>query len=230
MVVEKSIAILFFSRLAPSEAQQKNWLQKRLPKGNQSLAEALIENTWNSLKSTQLPVFHFHENNQVGHSFGERLANAYQDLYNQGYSAVIAIGNDSPEIYQTDWDYVIEQLQSGQNVLGPSLRGGSYLIGLQKESFEKSSFSQLPWQSQKLYQKLKGLCGFNTAVLKTLRDLNTYHDLKKFLVSGKSNFKLKQVIKIILTSLKPFEFKAQAYQVTFFIRQNIPFRAPPVLP
>jgi hypothetical protein len=226
------IAVLYFSRTAATEGRAKAWFSAAAPERNATLADALILHTDHFLQNSGLPVFHYHEGNQRGNSFGERIANAFQDTFSLGYEAVIAVGNDTPEMSRLDWNRIIEPLRSGQCVLGPTFRRGAYLIGLTAEMFEKTGFLKLPWQSRRLLQALIDFCQTDqdpVILLDTLRDINSCDDLKLLAQSGAVDPALQYLFLLLLFS------RAEVHSAQTVFLPKMPrmgsslFRAPPSL-
>ena len=223
------IAILYFSRTAKSERQSKHWFGSKRETKNQVLAEALIQQSTLVAQKTGLPVFHFHEGNQKGSSFGERLANAYQEIFNQGYDAVVAIGNDIPELHTTNWEWVFDQLSQGNNVLGPTTNGGAYLIGLTQKAFVKSAFQALPWQTYNLFEALKQYCttSHHTHLLKVLRDVNTLKDLLALTSSQCLQQHFRTLIFALFSSVSKIQIRKKLLLAFRFRLLLLPMRAPP---
>lgn len=224
------IALLFFSRNAKEESRKKSWFASADRKENTAVANALINQSSDFLKNSGLPVFHFHEGNQRGKSFGERFANAYQDVFDRGYSGIIAIGNDSPGIVNIDLKKVSLDLLSGKTVLGASMRGGTYLIGLTLESFEKSEFQNLPWQSGKLFSALSEMVGKDQSpiILETLRDINSLNDLKNLLKDSGFQNDFKHLISFLKSLSKRFYRLINESTHDSFLLTHSRFRGPPV--
>lgn len=174
------IAILFFSRSAKEEAMAKNWLKNKDSSANELIAQHLIDHSKLAIQKSGLPVFSFDSSRQIGSNFGERLANAFEQVFNNGYDAVISVGNDSPQLNEINWAEIIKALQSGQNVLGPSNRGGAYLIGMTKKAFRYNEFIHLPWKKSHLFNALNNFLKKNDVAVKLLpkyRDINSWYDL-----------------------------------------------------
>ena len=231
MKAEKKIALLYFSRNAESEGRQKSWFPTGSANKNTALASSLILQTSNVLSQSGFPVFHFHEGNQQGQTFGERLANAYGEVFRLGYDAVIAVGNDTPDIHKINWQYVGRELASGKCVLGTSLRGGAYLIGITSEAFHKDQFQHLPWQSGRLFVALSKYCilteNDSLCLLESLRDINSWHDLKKLTKSLDSRHILKKLIRLLFISgNRPFQARANSF-IDTILSLNLSLRAPP---
>ncbi|MFQ5811675.1 MAG: TIGR04282 family arsenosugar biosynthesis glycosyltransferase [Anaerolineae bacterium] len=69
---------------------------------------------------------------QKGNNLGQRLNNAFEQLFSLGYGQVVAIGADSPTLPLSHIERAFELLARADNdlVLGPSADGGYYLIGM----------------------------------------------------------------------------------------------------
>lgn len=225
-MTNSTTAILFFSKRSSEDAKTKNWFTQGHDQKNKQLAKQLISKTSQSLHQVGLPVFHFHEGNQIGNSFGERLANAFQELYNKGFQSVIAVGNDSPDIIDLDWKAIESNLANGNAVLGKSIRGGAYLIGLGAQDFDIKQFQNLPWQSNELYAALKGSLSVSSInELAILRDINSIHDLIKWLKST-TDIGFRKIIHAIFLFVRQFKF----ITVNFFtvVDRITQLRAPPI--
>lgn len=141
-----------------------------------------------------MPYFHFTEKEQHGANFGERFINAIATVYKKGYANVITVGNDSPQLKPFHLLEAKKQLKLDKTVLGPSLDGGFYLMGLHRSHFDTTLFLQLPWQSPGLLGKFSELLenqGANIFKLPVLGDIDTLSDI----------FRLSSFIKTIPLSI-----------------------------
>ena len=154
VISNNKTAILFFSRSAKSEVAHKKWSPLQSKRQNAVVATHLINNTLEVLNGTGLPVYQYHERIQIGLTFGERLANAMQDLFAKGFESIITVGNDCLDIGDIQWNEIVEKLTQGVPVLGPSFRRGAYLIGMHRDQFDYEKFSQLSWQTGNLQNDL----------------------------------------------------------------------------
>lgn len=84
---------------------------------------------------------------QAGNGLGERLKNAFADAFEQGFSKVVAIGSDSPDLPEDFLRRAFEQLESHDAVIGPSSDGGYYLIGFSENSFVTEAFDCIAWST-----------------------------------------------------------------------------------
>jgi glycosyltransferase A (GT-A) superfamily protein (DUF2064 family) len=226
---EQSIALLYFSRNADLESQKKAWFSGNATYKNKQLAKSLIQQSSQAVYQSGFPVYHFHEGNQKGENFGERLANAYQELYEKGFNAVIAVGNDSPEIAGLDWQQIRHDLQTGKNVLGKSCRGGAYLLGITRASFQKDAFQNLPWKNNQLYTELfRQLNSYEEVVeLDVLRDINSFFDLKKILFSKGITSLFRKIVTHLLKVEQNFQFSLPHFRS--YLISDSRLRAPPVV-
>jgi uncharacterized protein len=87
---------------------------------------------------------------QRGHSFGERLLYACEDLFACGFSAVCLIDSDSPTMPQHALLQAVDRLASAGDrmVLGPSDDGGYYLIGI--KCMHPQLFEQIDWSTERV--------------------------------------------------------------------------------
>lgn len=93
---------------------------------------------------------------QKGGSLGERMRQAFEDRFQEGYERVVIIGSDSPTLPTA---YIAQALQSEKEVvIGPSTDGGYYLIGMQGKVTD--IFEGVPWGTDRvLSETLKVLEG-----------------------------------------------------------------------
>ena len=226
----KRTAILFFSRDAFAESMHKPLLGAHEKKKNVELAQLMINQTRKSLDETGLDIVHFTQHNQSGNSFGAKLANAFQDVFSMGYDSVIAIGNDTPEIAHVDWNFVKLQLQKNKAVVGPTQRGGAYLIGLNQTQFNKQGFESLTWQGKDLFNDLVLFIENESSaveILAPLQELNRQNDILWFLNSSDQKW---QFIRLIMQLIS--NKKMGAIPLVFLLLQDCSwfsknFRGPP---
>ena len=87
----------------------------------------------------------FKKAGQSGNDLGDRMFNAFQSAFNDGYLKVVIIGSDC---YQLNTNLIIDAFESlSQNdaVIGPAEDGGYYLLGLTK--LIPAIFSGKKWSS-----------------------------------------------------------------------------------
>lgn len=173
----KKTAVLIF---ANSSAEEQ--MQKAIPKG-QALFDVLINKTLKTVQRSELPYFLYTEKEQKGNSFGSRFVNAIQEVFDKGFTNIITIGNDTPQLTTSHLIAAAAQLEANKVVIGPSTDGGFYLMGLERAQFDAATFLSLPWQSSKLCKFLEAvLTETSTEIVKleVLNDLDGFKDLSFF--------------------------------------------------
>lgn len=191
--MKNNTAILIFANSATREGEIKSFRESA------GLFDVLNEQVINKVEKTGLPYFHISEAQQKGATFGERYTNAIEQVYSKGFDNVITIGNDTPHLKTSQLIKAATQLEENKIVLGPSIDGGYYLLGLNKSQFNKEKFLQLPWQTAALTSSLTRLLSFKkieVCFLKTLRDIDLITDVKK-LIDGFKNLS-ENLLKIML--------------------------------
>jgi rSAM/selenodomain-associated transferase 1 len=115
---------------------------------------------------------------QIGDDLGTRMASAFKQALGSPYRSVVVIGTDIPGINGPLLTTAVESLQDHDVVLGPTMDGGYYLIGLHFPV--PDLFENIPWSTEQVYalteQKIKML-GLTLKILPKLRDLDTAEDL-----------------------------------------------------
>lgn len=197
-MTKNTTAILIFANSGQHEAFAKPF------KSSQLLFDELNYQTLKKVQTTGLPYFHISENEQIGTSFAERFTNAIQSIYDKGFDSVISIGNDTPHLKSGQIIQAAKELKNHDIVLGPSLDGGFYLMGLKKSHFSVETFLKLPWQTATLSQSIYRLIASNRTKLyklETLSDIDSLSDIKLLVdgfksISNKIRSLLLQIISI----------------------------------
>ncbi len=122
---------------------------------NLQVARVLLQHTEQVLAQSGLPVVKVFTAQQKGRTFGERLANAFQDGFAAGYQRIICVGSDCPTLTVQDILKAANVLEGHDMVIGPAADGGAYLIGMHISSFNPEAFSMLNWQTSKVLDELK---------------------------------------------------------------------------
>lgn len=115
---------------------------------------------------------------QAGRDLGERMAAAFQALFERGYRRVLLVGTDVPLLPASIFGQANGLLASHDLVLGPALDGGYYLIGLTRPT--PALFTDIPWSTDRvcaLTQAKAEALGLKTSTLPAFRDLDTIEDL-----------------------------------------------------
>lgn len=223
-------ALLLFLRSVREEATVKQFSYVRGFRNNLKLIRLLNQRLKKAATQTGLPTFIIPGKIQKGQSFGERLANAFQQVFEAGFEKVIAIGNDCLEIDANLLKEAEQKLEHTDLLLGPDLRGGTYLIGVSKQAFNQKLFAKLKWQTASLLQDFSNYSGYLESDLRFLpfrSDVNNPQDLKKVIAILP---KLIRIRKILIGLLQQFAGSALVSSYLFnsiLYFQNLQLRAPP---
>ncbi len=179
--MKSQTALLLFSRSARAEAAGKKiFLSSRK---NKKATAKLVDNAFKLAAESGLPWYVSDETSQQGNDFGENLVAAIARIFNKGYKKVIVIGNDCPALTQTKLQNAINELQQHDWVLGPTSKGGVYLMGLSVDSFNETDLKKVSWQSTLVFSQLSCnmlTCGKCAVCLNVLDDINVEADIISF--------------------------------------------------
>jgi len=92
---------------------------------------------------------------QRGTLFGDRLLFAADDLFKVGFNSVCLINSDSPTVAPTSFLEAVNELSKPGDriVLGPSVDGGYYLIGLKK--LHRRLFEEINWSTERVLEQTR---------------------------------------------------------------------------
>ncbi len=225
--MNQTAAILFFSRTAQSEAQAKPLVLGKTKA--EKIAALAIQQAKKTALSTGLPVFHVSEKQQRGETFGERFANAFEDIFAQGFENVIAIGNDCLTLTSDNILKAAKLLETNPSVLGSATDGGAYLIGLNKAVFQKNDFQNIHWQTNSTFLELVQFVEnqlFTTIFLSQKSDIDSALDWNKT-VQSVPVFLRKKLLQLLNTALLKLSSRVLLPLNDFFLSTSIAMRAPP---
>ena len=127
---------------------------------------------------------------QTGKTLGDRMRNAFFDIFATGVDQAVLMGSDLPDLDNRIMDASFESLKKEDLVIGPAVDGGYYLIGLQKSAFNNDLFSDIDWGTTSVFRQTMGrihTAGLNCHVLPSLQDIDTHDDLMAFYHRSKAN-------------------------------------------
>ena len=108
---------------------------------------------------------------------GERLKHAVSGAFGREAEAVMLIGGDCAELGEKEFDRAAALLGDADAVLGPSLDGGYFLLGL-KEAREEV-LSDIKWSTAEVAAQTRerlAQAGMRWSELPALRDVDTAED------------------------------------------------------
>jgi uncharacterized protein len=114
--------------------------------------------------------------------FGERLAQAIDDLFRIGFESCCLIDSDSPTVTPEVFRAAVDFLRSNDNplVLGPSDDGGYYLIGMRK--LHRRVFEEIDWSTESVLAQTKERgreLGLGIEILPTFFDVDDRATLRR---------------------------------------------------
>ena len=180
--MNQKTAILIFANSAEKEAERKSFLSAEV-------FAALNTQTLKTVEKSGIDYFHISEKQQIGTSFGERFSNAVESIFNKGFKNVITIGNDTPHLKTHHLVDTLQQLETKDVVLGPSKDGGFYLMGIKKAQFNKDTFTELPWQTNRLHKSIATIATtkkLEIQFLELLNDIDSKEDIQFIIDSFKA--------------------------------------------
>ncbi len=114
---------------------------------------------------------------QHGDNLGERMKNAFAEIFDRNHPKAIIVGSDLPELSSDIIYAAFAALDESEFVIGPAEDGGYYLLGM--KSLFGSVFDIQEWGTsivrRETMEKLKGK---SVAILPMLNDIDTFEDLQ----------------------------------------------------
>jgi len=120
----------------------------------------------------------WHVFDQVGTTFGARLAHAHLTLAATSTAPVVQIGMDTPQVTPALLADAAGQLRPGRGVLGPAHDGGWWLLGLSRPAVAQV-LTGIPMSTGRTaFETRRALVGWGVAVATApaLRDVDTIAD------------------------------------------------------
>ncbi len=119
---------------------------------------------------------------QTGKNLGQRMENAFNKVFTNGAKKAIIIGTDVPDIKFTLIENAFNQLDTHDVVIGPSMDGGYYLLGMKK--VYNFLFDNISWSTNSVFAETVKKIESNKLkykVLEKMYDIDTEEDLRKWL-------------------------------------------------
>lgn len=135
-------------------------------------SDVIIEDKWSPTQFTKKV--------QSGNDLGERMSNAFTKVLKHHPKALI-IGSDCPELDFITISQAFETLDNHDYVIGPSLDGGYYLLGM--KALNADVFDDITWSTDTvLTQTIKKIEDSNRTcgLLPKLSDVDYKEDWEKY--------------------------------------------------
>lgn len=126
---------------------------------------------------------------QIGEDLGERMKNAFEKCFSDGFEKAILIGSDSPDLPREIIEGGFAALASVDAVIGPACDGGYYLIGFRAATYLPDPFSGIPWGTEAVLKSTLATLdgkGLKVNILPAWNDIDTYEDLKRFIENNRN--------------------------------------------
>lgn len=118
---------------------------------------------------------------QEGGDLGERMENAFRTAFAGGFTRVLLLGSDIPDLPPAIIEEGFTSLLTNDLVLGPASDGGYYLVGSTPEGFLPDLFHDIPWSTDsvlRLSVKAAATAGRTLHLLPSWQDVDSAADLK----------------------------------------------------
>lgn len=188
-------AIIIFTR-NPELGKCKTRLAKTI--GNEATLEIykhLLKHTANITKNIKADKFVFYSEHikkndiwdetifrkklQKGNDLGERMENAFIDIFALAYEKVMIIGSDLLDLKSEHITLAFDALNESEYVIGPAKDGGYYLLGM--KVMHQKLFQNKKWgTSSVLKNTLIDIENSNIKLLEELNDIDTFEDMQHY--------------------------------------------------
>lgn len=118
---------------------------------------------------------------QEGKDLGARMSNAFKAGFKAGYTQIIGVGADLPDLTAERIENAFRELDTHDFVFGPAEDGGYYLVGLNGDK-GLYVFENKPWSTADLLKLTKAEIEtkkHKLVLLEELNDIDTIEDLEK---------------------------------------------------
>ena len=120
----------------------------------------------------------FRQEVQSGEDLGARMKSALTDEFLHGYTSIVMIGTDCPELDEASISHAFKQLEVKDLVVGPALDGGYYLLGL--SAMHAELFEGIAWSTSSVLSdtvQIAERLSLSMAFTSEKRDIDTLADL-----------------------------------------------------
>lgn len=127
---------------------------------------------------------------QSGKDLGQRMENAFKEVFSKGYGQALLIGSDLPDLSSSVILDAFDHLDQKDSVIGPTEDGGYYLIGFHRVTCFEGVFKNIAWSTSHVFnQTLQHFQKFklNYHILPKRQDIDNYDDLMKLKKSLSKN-------------------------------------------
>jgi rSAM/selenodomain-associated transferase 1 len=90
---------------------------------------------------------------QKGDDLGKRIYQGFKISFKMGFTSAIALASDIPDLPTLILEEALQKLKEYDSVIGPSLDGGYYLIGLRSDALSQNLFQGITWSSETVFNE-----------------------------------------------------------------------------
>jgi len=120
---------------------------------------------------------------QEGSDLGERMHNGLAAAFARGADAAVLVGADLPDLPAAYLDQAFALLRTHDAVLGATLDGGYYCVGMKPASLTPAAFAAIAWSGPQVFAQTQArlaAAGQRLALLPPWRDIDDIDDLRAF--------------------------------------------------
>ena len=123
----------------------------------------------------------FRKKVQKGDDLGQRMHNAFLEIFELGYEQAIIIGSDMYDLSSEELELAFTELNTHDFVVGPAKDGGYYLLGMTQPT--EALFQNKKWGSDSVLEAtLANLKDHNYKLLAEKNDIDYFEDVKDIAV------------------------------------------------
>lgn len=129
---------------------------------------------------------------QRGEDLGRRMAYAFRDAFDLGYTSCILMGSDIPEVRTADIQDAFGKLEQRDVVVGPSADGGYWLIGMHKLHY--CLFEDREYSHGSVFDELVSTAdreGLTYDLTVMRQDIDTPEDIRNYISCMREEFVLR---------------------------------------
>ncbi len=124
---------------------------------------------------------HYYKEVQQGFDLGERMKNAFDVTFQNGYDKIVIIGTDCPDLNAGIIMNAFAYLNSHDVVIGPAEDGGYYLLGMKQ--LHSQLFENITWSTSIVLDETVTKCAalqLDYCLLPVLKDIDEEKDWQTF--------------------------------------------------
>lgn len=127
---------------------------------------------------------HLIQSQQCGGHLGEKMHDAFARSFADGAERVFIIGSDVPTLPESTLNAAMQDLRDAEMVIGPTLDGGYYMIGLSRDGWPRAQplFNDVAWSTNAVYRTTidrAAHANLEMRVLPGWYDVDTIDDLRQ---------------------------------------------------